>query len=215
MAVTYDTAANVYAGTSTKATVSITVGSNDNRVMVAWVCKNAASSISSVTYAGDSLTLIGSSTVSSQGVHCYAMVAPATGTNDLVVTISPASWKMISGGVWYDAEQSITFDDIDGSGTTSANSISVTLTTTEDNSIAVFGVRNGSTGDSTAGSGTQERGALSNLQIFESSSAVTPAGNVTLTADATNPPDPMDGYAVTIAPAAAAASTFIPRVIMF
>lgn len=80
-------------------TWSHTVGSGSNRVLIVGVSlRDANVSVSNITYGGTGLTFIGSSNEAGLDVRIemWRLIAPATGTANIVVTLSAA--KRIVGG---------------------------------------------------------------------------------------------------------------------
>ena len=71
---------------NTTVTVPFTVGSNSNRLLIVDITANAISSISSVTYNGVAMTQLLSNSVAANSHQVYYLVAPATGTHNLVIT---------------------------------------------------------------------------------------------------------------------------------
>ena len=82
-------------GTAGSLTWSHTVGAaGTNRILIVGVSirNNSSQTVSSVTYAGAALTLIGQTTNSTNArVEIWRRIAPATGTNNVVVTLSAAA----------------------------------------------------------------------------------------------------------------------------
>jgi uncharacterized repeat protein (TIGR01451 family) len=95
--IAFDAASNSNTGTGTVASLTWahTVGSlGVNRILIVGVSIRNASSqtVSSVTYNGTNLTLIGQSTNSTNArVEIWRLIAPATGAHNVVVTLSAAA----------------------------------------------------------------------------------------------------------------------------
>lgn len=83
--------ANTGAVDQTSLTWSHTVGAGSNRILVVGVSirNSAGQTVSSVTYAGVGLTFIGAqSNGTNSRIEMWRLLAPATGTNSIVVTMS-------------------------------------------------------------------------------------------------------------------------------
>ena len=83
--------------TNTTLTFSITVGSNDNRyLMLSILADDDRASVTSVKYAGVSLTVIEELAVGNQFLLVYALVSPATGSNDVVITFTSSQSAILA-----------------------------------------------------------------------------------------------------------------------
>jgi uncharacterized repeat protein (TIGR01451 family) len=95
--IAFDAASSANTGTGTGASLtwSHTVGSSGtNRILIVGVSIRNSSSqtVGGVTYAGTGLTLVGQSTNSTNArVEIWRLLAPATGVNNIVVTLSAAA----------------------------------------------------------------------------------------------------------------------------
>jgi hypothetical protein len=180
--VAFDNASTVQVATSiTSKTFSFAVGSGPNSVLFVGVGGISSASPTSVTYAGSAMTLIKSATSNSGGhlTSLYALVAPATGANNVIVTFASAI-TFYSAAVSYSGmNQSTTADN---STTTSGTSTSTApaLTTVANNCWTIaFTLAPG--GNITAGTGTTLRTGTGQLVAFtDSNAAITPAGSSTL-----------------------------------
>lgn len=189
MAIAYDTAATKYQGTGTTNTQALTLsGSAD--YLVAFVMVVGSKTVSGVTWNGTAMTQIGSPvTANGGGFACYAfhLVAPDTGTHDLVSTIS-ASGETYLGGIAYSgAAQTGQPDAVAVSNpSSSASSLVQSLTTIADNSWTACCML-GDQGGVSAGAGSTTRGSVLNTAwgIFDSNAAVTPAGSTSMTVNCT------------------------------
>jgi uncharacterized repeat protein (TIGR01451 family) len=87
--------ANTGTGTAASLTWSHAVGaSGTNRILIVGVSirNNSSQTVSSVSYGGAGLTLIGQTTNGTNArVEIWRLIAPATGTNNVVVTLSGAA----------------------------------------------------------------------------------------------------------------------------
>ncbi|MEI7750069.1 MAG: hypothetical protein WCJ25_03630, partial [Candidatus Moraniibacteriota bacterium] len=124
--VTYDTAASAglyCAGTTV--TVSLTVGNNSSRVVIADIISTLGGAPTSAAYAGSAMTLLQTDKTSTHFV--YYLLSPSTGTNNLVVTFPSSCGQYAVGGTsFYNVNQSSPFGPVsvdDGTGTSSTLSI--------------------------------------------------------------------------------------------
>ena len=146
-----------------------------NRVLVVYQRGVVASSI---TYDGVALTLL--TTLdwdsSSDRLHLWYLIQPNTGTHDLVVTASsPQAVATSSTG----CNRSVT-NWVTNRGFTTATSIDVSTTTTQDNSWIVMGVTTNNSGAPfTAGTNQTLRQTNDNnrLVVGDTNGAITPAGS--------------------------------------
>ncbi len=95
---TDSTSAAVSVGSVTSLSWQHTVGSAQNRILVVGVSYSGIAAASSVTYGGAGLTKIGSTHTAANvnGLDLWYMIAPPTGTANVVVTFSSAT-KIIGG----------------------------------------------------------------------------------------------------------------------
>lgn len=171
----------------TSQTTAFTVGAGSDRFLYVWQLGDAAATtgINAPTYAGVTLpTKINTIRVGTdRAFEIYYIVAPTTGTNNVVIT-RPVSGLIVSGFVSYSGVDQTTPVPTNTSFTdTSAdNSITgATITTTVNNSWAVYGGRETSGTTITAGSGLTIR--VTNVgngeHLGDSNGAITPAGSHT------------------------------------
>lgn len=87
-------------------TKSVTVGANANRrLMVGFNYISASATVSSVKFNGTDMTLVDSSSGDNINLYLYTLVAPDTGTYDLVITLSADCYMSMGGSVWYNCLQ--------------------------------------------------------------------------------------------------------------
>jgi hypothetical protein len=130
-AVTFDASSTPVEATATSVTVSHTVGTGSNRLIVACVSVNGAD-VTGVTYNGVALTLKARQT---QGTiyrtEIWYLVAPATGTNNLVASIAPSNQNLIaSGKSFFGVNQSNPLGTNETAGAESGTSVTDTVTST-------------------------------------------------------------------------------------
>jgi hypothetical protein len=95
-------------GSATSLTYSYSVGTNSNRLLlVNLVGDTSVDDISSVTYAGVSMTLITKvQTPGDRWHYLYYLLAPASGTNNVVVTAAGSHYLISEAASWYNVTQS-------------------------------------------------------------------------------------------------------------
>ena len=186
--ITYDNSADGgnNGGSTSSLTYSYTVGSGPNRLLVVnLIGDTSADDISSVTYAGTPMTLVGKAqSPSNDWQYLYYLLNPSSGSNNVVVTAGSAHYLISEAASWYNVGQSAQ-PDASTTNTAAATSTSITtsLTTVASGSLVVQGMW--SYGHLAAGAGATP--ILTDTQfgaagIFVSSgSPVSPAGNVSMT----------------------------------
>lgn len=186
-AIAFDSATS--AGTTaaeTSFTFSHTVGaSGTNRILFVGVNTSSVQNLSSVTYNGQGMTLIDSynETYNNSYAYLYYLVAPATGTHDVVITAPSSTWMHATAASYTGASQTGVPDAWTKSRTTSAAAtFSPSLTTNADNSWVVAMVVNSAGLASGAGTDTTLRGTTldGGSMLLDSNGPVSPAGSRTL-----------------------------------
>ena len=95
-------------GSTTSLTYSYTVGTNSNRILLVNVVGDvSADDISSVSYAGASMSLITKvQTPGDRWHYLYYLLAPASGTHNVVVTAASSHYLISEAASWYNVSQS-------------------------------------------------------------------------------------------------------------
>lgn len=157
MAVTFDAAANGQTAFGTTLTYSHTVSGTDRALFVAVVVGGGVA-ISGVTYNGVAMTAVetGSTTY-----RLFALAAPATGANDVVVTAASAEVIVAVSASYNGVDQVTPYDGVQASAT-GDGSPSVTVTSATDNLVVGMSGYGDSVGQSvqTAGAAQTSRGSL-------------------------------------------------------
>lgn len=100
MAIAFDAAATGGAASASSVTFSHTCTGSDLLLLVGVHLYNVnGATISSVTYNGIALTLVDSAANSNRRVSLYRLVAPATGANDVVITLSGTEFEVNGGSM--------------------------------------------------------------------------------------------------------------------
>lgn len=149
MAVAFDAVNNSNrwgAGSSNTITVSLAVSGSD-RFISNGTSTNQPVSPSTVTYNGDALSAIASKTDTDYDIWTYGLIAPDTGTNDLVVTLSGATVFVHGKAISYTGvDQTDAIGDTSTNGANSGTAITQLIDTTVANSWIVDYVTEGSDG---------------------------------------------------------------------
>lgn len=164
---------------ATSLTYAFSISGSDLQLRVGAL--TTAGTITGVTYNGTSMTQI-ATTAADAGVTIYThgLIAPATGSNNVVVSTS-ASAVIVSHAVYYTGASQTTLSDASGTQTGSGN-FTHALTSTADNCWHILYCRNG-VSNMVAGTATTARSSTDDNMWFDSNSAKTPAGSVTLAVD--------------------------------
>ncbi len=186
--ITYDNSADGgnNSGSTTSLAYSYTVGNGPNRLLVVnLIGDTSADDISSVTYAGTSMTLIGKvQAPSNNWQYVYYLLNPPSGSNNVVITAGSPHYLISQAASWYNVKQSAQPDAFTTNTAPATNtSITTSLTTVANGSLVVQGIW--SSRHLAAGAGATPiiiDTAIGAGGIFVSSgSPVSPAGNVSMT----------------------------------
>jgi hypothetical protein len=173
-------------GTTTSLTYSYTVGTGSNRLLlVNLIGDTMADDISSVTYNGAALTLIGKvQAPSNNWQYLYYLVNPASGAHNIVVTAGSAHYLISEAASWYNVNQSGQVDaSTINTAPAGATSFSTSLTTVSNGALVAQGLWSyGHLNEGTGASRILVDAAIGGAGIFVSNgSPVSPAGKVTMT----------------------------------
>lgn len=145
--------------------------SGSNRGLMVFVSTPSARTITSVTYNGVGLTSINRST-GAETVSAYYLIAPATGTNNIVVNLD-STGMIIFGAVSLNGAHQTIQPNANNTQSTTTTSITTNVTTTVGNCWLFMGARAAGDGATDAGASTFER--ITNngfLQVFDSNGTV-------------------------------------------
>lgn len=185
MAIAYDSGTNpTYVNAATHTFAHTTSGSD--RLLWVHCWRRSGSANTGVTYNGVSMTSLGAEilaqTVSGDAyLTLWYLAAPATGTNNVVVTSASGLTEHIDSASSYTGCSQTGIPDAQATlSNTTQSDTTGTVTTVADNSWAILFLRTQS-GNSTAGSGTTIRtDAAGFTQTFDGNSPKTPAGSYSL-----------------------------------
>jgi hypothetical protein len=169
-------------GASTPITVSHTTSGADRLMLVGISGENTSIAVSGVTYGGVSLSLVGTGLRSNwMGVWIYQLVAPATGTANVVVSFSTApAWGCIVSVVTFTAVDQTTplgiFATDNNAGTPATVNVSSATGELVFDTLAV----NGSGANPAVGGGQTQRWNLLNGGVWGAGSTEPGAASVTM-----------------------------------
>lgn len=183
MAVAFDATANGTVNPATSLTFAHTC-TGTNLILFVCVINNNSTGASGVTYNGVALTLLDTRTDAGGNIpELWYLIAPATGANNIVISMSGSCAIAGASSSYSGARQSApaVFGDERAD---SATTISKALTSTVDNSWIVSGATNNFAATSwTAGANTTFRSAAQWAGFCDGNAAITPAGSATLVAN--------------------------------
>lgn len=191
MAISFTAAADLgnNGGAGSGYTVAYTCGSGTDRLLVVgFLGDNSADDITSVTYAGAAMTLVGkvAGTVGVRWTYMYYLLNPASGSNNVVISSSSTKFLIACAGDWAGVNQTGQPDASDtatlGSGNTS---LTKAVTTIANNcwTILVSGGYDANNSPA-AGTGSTRRtfdATFGGTGIFDSNAPITPAGSYSMT----------------------------------
>jgi len=170
---------------STSLTFSHTVTGTDTILFVEAGQWQTGDAITGVTFNGTAMTLVDKQQVGSINtyVYLYYLIAPATGTHDVVISSSGSADIRGAAASYTGAAQSGVPDATSKSSTTSGGDATGIVTTIADNSWVVMSSfhQDCSTGCTAGADTTIRKGGTGNMGVLsDSNAAVTPAGSRTL-----------------------------------
>lgn len=180
MAAIFDAFAGQKVTSASTNTYSHTVAVQSNRLLMVTV--DAGASVSSVTYAGTTMTLLTSNSGQGGGevLSVYYLLAPATGANNVVVTCSASTFIIGASASYYGVAQSSTFGTAASNSGSAATSSTNTVTTTSSSQLVFDTLNNTNAATESAGSGQTKRGQVASSGVAIGDIAAT-GSNMTLT----------------------------------
>ena len=178
--IAYVNSAFDYAYNTTSKTMSFTVSTGDNRILLANIVTTSAIS-GTPTYAGSNMTQINSEVSGGVYSYLYYIVAPATGANNIVVGIGSTGGIGIICAEYTGVAQTSPIDASDTLAAAVGTSFSKSLTTTTDNCLVILAGEANSAFSLTMTSGTkrtQDGSFIGNY--FTDIGPKTPAGSATI-----------------------------------
>lgn len=206
MAIAYDSSANA-GNTSTASLVYSHTCTGSDLVLVVFVkVFNTSDLVTGVTYNGVSMTkILSGQDADNRWSYTYTLAGPATGTNNVTVSLSSATFVGSTSQSYTGCSQT-GIPDASASLNTSSTTVTTTLTTIADNCWLVGSYNGGRV--YTAGSGTTVRQSNTSadfLNSFDSNGAKTPAGSYSLAGTQSSAANSRN-YIISLAPVATATS---------
>lgn len=167
---------------ATSLTFAHTCTGSDRILLVGCHTETTTDQVSGVTYAGVAMTRVGTVvTGGSERDYLYALVNPATGSNNVVVSTGSSAAITGSAASYTGAKQSGQPDASNTGSSGSAATFALSVTTVADNCWVVSTVST-SAASATAGASTTRRTNPSPAYgaLFDSNGVVSPAGSRTL-----------------------------------
>lgn len=218
MAIAFDTSSvATIANPATSVTWSHTTASGSDRFMIVAGGCPTSDKLTDVKYnAAAAMTVIESFQLGdNRGCYLHYMVAPDTGTHNVVITGSSDAWIGAS-ATYTGVDQSSPIDDsvTNRDLTNPVNNIDFAVTTTVEGCWGVYSGRAGIAG--TNGSNTTLRRTAGGLAMGDTNGSLGTSGsyniNYAISSDSTTG---MGGVGAAFKPVQAAASTFTPKMMMF
>jgi hypothetical protein len=166
MAIAYDTSESspdhYYGTSSTSHTQAHNNGTGSDRFLVCVTGQGTGKNVTAMTYAGATMELVGTATQSSQNQDMYVLpgnsenTEPATGTNNIIATMSASSDLHLWGSTYTGVDQTTPIDASSNSQTATGD-LTYALTSTKEDDWFISGGRNLNAGNMSAGTGTTER----------------------------------------------------------
>lgn len=179
-------------------TFSFTVGSGSNRLLIVsistWNNGGTGAGCSGVTYNGTSMTAVGNGVANGQFyTEQWRLVAPASGTANIVATVSGKTDKLGLGAVSFSGMDQTTGIDVSTSATGTSGTVTASLTTTAISEYIVDAVSHLSANNPTSFTGAKiysdaANGVSTDAQYQLSGATGTNSASWTF-------PDPGDGWA--------------------
>ena len=206
MVIAFDTSAQGSGSGATSINFNITIASNSDRILIVAAGDLGGDTVTGVTHNSVPLTFINKSTVASgDTVSLWYLVAPDTGTQNIVATrTSTTSTFKVNAVVYYGASQTGVPDSSNTNSGNGITTLTTSTTTIADNCWTVSGTL--SSRVISAGAGVTIRENQNDNAIGDSNGAITPAGSDSHQYNLSNTSETATAM-ISIAPAVAVAST--------
>lgn len=182
MAIAFDASVSLGTATSTSLTGAHTTSGSSRILFVGGIVDATTDVVTGVTYNGVAMTRVGyyADTGSSQSTFLYVLHAPATGSNNVVISWSGTHTCYGIASSYTGANQSSTVDSSITNTATTAD-LTTTTTTVADNAWLIMMAR-AEGGVMTAGANTflRQNNINNSTAIFDSNGAQTPPGSHSL-----------------------------------
>ena len=176
MAIAFDASGSSYAASANPITFNHTTSGSDRILYVDFYQTATGDNVTGVTYNGVAMTRINTQVGGTQRIYSYALVNPTSGTNTISIANTGGNTYWIDSTSYTGANQ--VTPTIQNTGyNASATSLTVSVTTTADNSW-LHGFYDSSNQPQSVGTNTFFRGGVNSfLGAIDTNSAQTPAGS--------------------------------------
>lgn len=199
--IAFDATAQATGTGSTSLTFAHTVTGTDRFLTIGFVHGNTTT-LSSVTFNDDACSSVDLVQIQANTqLHMYSLIAPDTGTNNVVITVSGSTTIRAVSASYTGVSQTGQPDADNKVGPVTTATASVAVTTTVDNSWAVATAFGGSGINPGTNWTARNEDALGRTLIGDSGAAITPAGSYTMGVQ-DNPSDNTGIVIASFAPAA-------------
>lgn len=186
MAIAVDNSAALtnWVTTGTSQTIAYTCSGSDRLLLVGIMISSSSDLVTGVTYSGTAMSRQGTTNdaFGSNRFYLYSLIAPATGSNNVVISLS-SSTSMSSVALSYTGVKQTGFPDssVTSGGSTGTTSFSLNFTTVADNCwLACVGRDLDSAFTPSAGTTDRVQTTVVPIQGSDSNGARTPAGSQSL-----------------------------------
>jgi hypothetical protein len=198
MAIAFDAATNAGANGGTSFTFAHTCSGSDRILFVGFVWDPGDDDVVSVTYNSVAMTLVAKILTGGMNRYLYRLVAPATGANNVVITITTGRTVFAGATSYTGVDQGSQPAGTTNNSASGATSLLTSITTTVDNAWTVLleGSYNGNP-EPGAGTGSTKRTADASFGtwgLFDSGGAISPAGSYSMTTTRTSATDREIGH---------------------
>lgn len=181
MPIAFDAATNGGSATTTSLTFAHTTSGSDRVLIVNAVVEQGADDITDISYNGVPMTRVDFGNQGGFTVYMYILVAPALGTNNVVVTLNTNIFVAANAISYTGCAQTGQPDNFTKQLTNSNTTQTTSLVTVVDNCWTVLSSC-GYTLPPVAGTGSTSRGLNNNaMNYYDSNAAITPAGSYSMT----------------------------------
>lgn len=165
-------------------TVAHTMSSSSNRILLVFIIGDTTSDlITGVTYNSVAMTRLVTVAPGSRYFYLYYLIAPSTGTHDIVVSASSSILISVMAASYTGVHQTNPFQSYGSQSTGSGNSASMDIYTSQDKGWVVMGSYGSPTSSTnSAGANTTQRGQenVGEGSVSDSNAIITPPGVLTL-----------------------------------
>lgn len=190
MAIALDTSttSNGASGGGSSLTLSYTMGSVSNGILIVYVTSDIGSdSITGITYNSVSMTqaIKLHDTSNNSWNYLYYLLSPSSGANNIVVSSSSSGFFYCQAASYSGVKQSSQPDATTSGFSATGTSITGNVTTIADNCWGLCGIRS-HVGNVSSGTNFNIRASANSIQIGDTNAPKTPAGSLSMTGTFSN-----------------------------